>query len=70
MHKAIATGDHATLESVLDKHRRGIDVSSMMIIGLDQRVLGDTLDIAAGKPFAYANLIVEGELRRQAPPWW
>jgi len=44
---------------VLDKHRRGIDVSSMMIIGLDQRVLGDTLDIAAGKPFAYANLIVE-----------
>ena len=59
LRKAIATGDHATIASVLDKHRKGIDASLMMIVGLDQRVLGDTLNIATGKPFGFARLITE-----------
>jgi HAMP domain-containing protein len=59
LRKAIVTGDQATIASALDKHRRGIDASSLMIIGLDQRVLGNTLEIATGKPFAFPSLIAE-----------
>ena len=59
LRKAIVTGDQGTIASVIDKHRRGIDASSLMIIGLDQRILGDTLDIAAGKPFRLPSLVAE-----------
>jgi hypothetical protein len=59
LRKAIATGDHSTIAPVLDKQRKGIDASLMMLVGLDQRVLGDTLSVATGKPFGFTRLLTE-----------
>ena len=64
--KVIATGDRDTIASVLMKYGRRIDASLMMIVGLDQRVLGDTLDIATGTPFAFPELIAEAEASQNA----
>ena len=64
--EVIATGDRDTIASVLMKYGRGIDASLMMIVGLDQRVLGDTLDIATGEPFAFPELIAEAEASQNA----
>jgi diguanylate cyclase (GGDEF)-like protein len=64
--EVIATGDRDTIASVLMKYGRGIDASLMMIVGLDQRVLGDTLDIATGTPFAFPELIAEAEASQNA----
>jgi diguanylate cyclase (GGDEF)-like protein len=64
--EVIATGDRDTIASVLTKYGRRIDASLMMIVGLDQRVLGDTLNIATGEPFAFPELIVEAEASQQA----
>ncbi|HEV8552775.1 MAG TPA: EAL domain-containing protein [Casimicrobiaceae bacterium] len=64
--EVIATRDRDTIASVLMKYGRGIDASLMMIVGLDQRVLGDTLDIATGKPFAFPELIAEAEASQKA----
>src|SRR2546427_2318416 len=64
--EVIATGDRDTIASVLMKYGRGIDASLMMIVGLDQRVLGDTLDIATGEPFAFPELVAEAEVSQAA----
>jgi diguanylate cyclase (GGDEF)-like protein len=64
--KVIATGDRDKIASVLMKYGRRIDASLMMIVGLDQRVLGDTLDIATGTPFAFPELIAEAEASQNA----
>ena len=64
--EVIATRDRDTIASVLMKYGRGIDASLMMIVGLDQRVLGDTLNIATGKPFAFPELIAEAEGSQKA----
>jgi len=64
--EVIATRDRDTIGSVLMKYGRGIDASLMMIVGLDQRVLGDTLNIATGKPFAFPELIAEAEASQKA----
>ncbi len=64
--EVIASGDRDTIASVLMNYGRRIDASLMMIVGLDQRVLGDTLDIATGKPFAFPNLIPEAEASQKA----
>ena len=52
-----AAGDRDTIASVLAIYGRRIDASLMMLVGMDQRVLGDTLGIATGKPFAYPKLM-------------
>src|SRR5215831_429823 len=57
--EVVASGDRDTIASVLAKYARRIDASLMMIVSLDQRVLGDTLNIAAGKPFAFPELIAD-----------
>ena len=64
--EVIASGDRDTIGSVLMKYGRRIDASLMMIVGLDQRVLGDTLGIATGKPFAFPKLIAEAEASQKA----
>src|SRR6202165_416652 len=38
----------------------------MMVIGLDQRVLGDTLGAAVDKPFPFPNLIAQAEQNQQS----
>src|SRR5438552_750646 len=38
----------------------------MMIVGLDQRVLGDTLNMAIDRPFAFPDLIAEAETSQKA----
>src|SRR5215469_14346271 len=48
--EVIASGDLDTIASVLTKYGRRVDASLMMVIGLDQRVLGDTFGIGVGKP--------------------
>src|SRR5438876_265816 len=64
--EVIASGDRDTIASVLMKYGRRIDASLMMIIGLDQRVLGDTLNTAIDKPFAFPDLIAEAETSQRA----
>lgn len=64
--EVIATGDRDTIASVLMKYGRRIDASLMMIVGLDQRVLGDTLGIATGEPFSFPELIAEAEASQNA----
>jgi diguanylate cyclase (GGDEF)-like protein len=64
--EVIASGDRDTIASVLMKYGRRIDASLMMIVGLDQRVLGDTLGAAVGRPFAFPELIAEAEASGKA----
>ncbi len=64
--EVIASGDRDTIASVLMKYGRRIDASLMMIVGLDQRVLGDTLNMAIDKPFAFPDLIAEAETSQKA----
>ncbi len=64
--EVIASGDRDTIASVLMKYGRRIDASLMMIVGLDQRVLGDTLNMAIDKPFAFPDLIAEAEMSQKA----
>ncbi|HYU52535.1 MAG TPA: cache domain-containing protein, partial [Gemmatimonadaceae bacterium] len=64
--EVIASGDRDTIASVLMKYGRRIDASLMMIVGLDQRVLGDTLNVAIDKPFAFPDLIAEAETSQRA----
>src|SRR5438874_104498 len=64
--EVMASGDRDTIASVLVKYGRRIDASLMMIVGLDQRVLGDTLNMAIDKPFAFPDLIAEAETSQKA----
>jgi diguanylate cyclase (GGDEF)-like protein len=64
--KVIATGNRDAIAPVLTKYAQGIDASLMMIVGLDQRVLGDTLGVATGMPFAFPELITEAEASQKA----
>jgi len=64
--EVISTGDRQTIDSVLVNYGKRIDASLMMLIGLDQRVLGDTLGVAVDKPFAFPNLIIQAEQNQQA----
>src|SRR5260370_34866062 len=59
--EVIASGDRDTIASVLMKYGRRIDASLMMIVGLDQRVLGDTLHMAIDKRFAFPDIIPDAE---------
>jgi diguanylate cyclase (GGDEF)-like protein len=60
--EAIGTGDRETIASVLRNHGDRIDAAYMTLIGLDRRVVSDTLDPAAeGAPFAFQRLIAQAE---------
>jgi len=64
--EVIASGDRDTIASVLAKYGRRIDASLMMIVALDGKVMGDTLKLATGRPFAFPELIVEAEASGKA----
>jgi diguanylate cyclase (GGDEF)-like protein len=60
--EAISTGDRETIASVLRNHGDRIDATYMTLIGLDRRVVADTLDAdAEGRPFAFQRLIAQAE---------
>jgi diguanylate cyclase (GGDEF)-like protein len=64
--EVISTGDRETIASVLVNYGKRIDASLMMVIGLDQRVLSDTLGAAVDKPFPFPNLIAQAEQNQQS----
>ena len=64
--EVISTGDRETIASVLVNYGKRIDASLMMVIGLDQRVLSDTLGVAVDKPFPFPNLIAQAEQNQQS----
>ena len=64
--EVIASGDRDTIASVLAKYGRKLDASLLMIVGLDDRVLGDTLDRSDAARFAFPELIAEAALAEKA----
>jgi diguanylate cyclase (GGDEF)-like protein len=64
--EVIATGDHDTIGSVLVNYGKRIEAPLVMIVGLDKKVLGDTLESGAGKPFALPELLDQAEALEQA----
>jgi diguanylate cyclase (GGDEF)-like protein len=64
--EVISTGDRETIASVLVNYGKRIDASLMMVIGLDQRVVSDTLGVAVDKPFPFPNLIAQAEQNQQS----
>ncbi len=64
--EAVATRDRATIASVLANHGKRIDAALMMLIGLDQLVVADTLDVASGRPFMFTGLVEKAEASQQA----
>ena len=56
--QAVATRDHATIDSVLRNHGARLGANAMMLISLDRTVVADTGDSTrVGNPFAFAGLI-------------
>lgn len=64
--EAVATGDRDTVASVLANHGKRIDAALMMLVGLDQRVIADTMDNGSGQHFAFAELLTTAESSQQA----
>ncbi len=64
--EVISTGDRQTIGSVLVNYGKRIDASLMMVVGLDQQVLGDTLGVTVDKPFPFPNLIAQAEQNQQS----
>ena len=63
---AIITGDRSAITSMLATYGKRLDASLMMIVSLDQRVLGDTLGAAPGTSFEFPKLMTEAEASGQA----
>ncbi len=63
---AIATGEADTIRSALANHGKRIDADLMILVGLDQRVLADTLDGSTGQPFLFPALLESAEASHQA----
>jgi diguanylate cyclase (GGDEF)-like protein len=59
--EAIATGDRDTIVSVLGNHGKRIDADLTMLIGLDGKVIADTLGGSAGTVFPQPSLITTAE---------
>jgi len=59
--EAIATGDRDTIVSVLGNHGKRIDADLTMLIGLDGKVIADTLGGSAGTAFPQPVLITTAE---------
>jgi len=64
--EVISTGDRDTIASVLANYGKRIDASLMMVIGLDQRVVSDTLGTTVDKPCPFPNLIAQAEQNQQS----
>src|ERR1700719_1809357 len=64
--EVISTGDRQTIGSVRVNYGKRMDASLMMVIGLDRRVLSDTLGAAVDKPFPFPNLIAQAEQNQQS----
>ena len=65
--QAVTAGDRATLASVLANHGERIDASLMMLVGLDGRVLADTMGNATDRPFGFPQLLDKTGGAQQAP---
>ncbi len=63
---AIATGDLPTIESVIANHGRRIDADVMMVIGLEGRVIANTLEPARNEPFPFRALLARAQASQQA----
>ena len=64
--EAIATGDADTITSVLSNHGRRIDADVMMLVGLDQRVIADTLGATTGAAFPFPALLAKAEAAQES----
>ena len=64
--EAVATGDRATIASVLANHGKRIDASMMMLINLDQHVIADMQGEATGRSFTFPGLIKKAMTAQQA----
>jgi|KBSSwiStaDraftv2_1062776.scaffolds.fasta_scaffold24336_5 diguanylate cyclase (GGDEF)-like protein len=59
--EAIATGDRDTIVSVLGNHGKRIDADLTLLVGLDGKVVADTLGSAEGTAFSHPTLIAAAE---------
>ena len=64
--EAIATGDRNTIVSVLGNHGERIDADLAMLIGLDGKVIADTVGGAVGMAFTHPKLLAAAESEQQA----
>jgi len=64
--EAIATGDRETIVSVLGNHGKRIDADLTMLIGLDGKVIADTLGDTAATAFSHPELMKSAQSERQA----
>ena len=64
---AVASGDSATMRSVLLNHGKRINASDMILLGMDGTVLASTLDeVPEGSAFRYDQALREARRNRQA----
>ena len=64
--EAIATGDSDTMVSVLGNHGKRIDADLTMLIGLDGKVIADSLGGDIGAAFANPKLLAAAQSDQQA----
>ncbi|KJZ64746.1 putative bifunctional diguanylate cyclase/phosphodiesterase [Pseudomonas fluorescens] len=63
---AVASGDAATMASVLLNHGKRINASDMFLLGMDGKVLASTLDdVVEGTPFRYDQALREARRTQQ-----
>ena len=65
--EAVATDDGETVASVLANHGERIDAALMMLIGLDRRVIADTIGNTTGQRFAFPQLLDAAADSQQVP---
>ncbi|SDR92504.1 diguanylate cyclase (GGDEF) domain-containing protein [Pseudomonas cedrina] len=64
---AVASGDSATMRSVLLNHGKRINASDMILLGMDGKVLASTLkEVAEGSTFRYDLALREARQNHQA----
>ena len=64
---AVASGDSATMRSVLLNHGRRINASDMILLGMDGKVLASTLDaVPEGSIFRFDQALRDARRNRQA----
>ena len=63
---AIVSNDRHAMTAALASHGKRIDAALMMLIGLDQRVIADTVDAGTNEPFFFPRLLADAQVRRQA----
>lgn len=63
---AVASGDSATMASVLLNHGKRINASDMILLGMDGKVLASTLDdVVEGTPFRYDQALRDAKRLQQ-----